>query len=257
MRTNQLLALALLCAAALARAADSQPAATPYRPSVSAPAALPEPGWLDVEFGAQRIKGGGDKLRDSLPFAAKLAFDADWGVVLGGELAVHRSDWSGPSFDGLGDTTLLLKRRIATADEGTAWGFSVGFKTPTAKDSIGSGKSDALLTGIFSSDFAGDLHLDANLAVTRLGASGPREGRSQYAWALALSRSLNERWSIFAEPSGGSRRGVASTAQLMVGASYSLSKRVVFDCAVARGLNGASPDWQLLAGVTLLLGRLW
>jgi hypothetical protein len=31
--------------------AEEEPSVTPYRPTVSNPAALPEPGWLDVEIG--------------------------------------------------------------------------------------------------------------------------------------------------------------------------------------------------------------
>src|SRR5437016_3240382 len=38
--------------------AADEPAATPYRPSVSTPAALSEPGWLEGELGWQRTSGG-------------------------------------------------------------------------------------------------------------------------------------------------------------------------------------------------------
>jgi len=262
MKSSQKLSLMILLLALnpAAYAEDkepAEPAATPYRPSVSTPAALSEPGWLDMELGWQRSNGGGDKVRQSLPVAAKLAFNQDWGMVLNSELGVRRTDFNDTVFTGAGDITLLLKHRIATSNEDTAWGVVAGAKLPSAKDSIGSGKSDAILTGIFSKDFAGDNHLDANLGVTRLGAYGPGEGRSQYGWAAALAHSLNAQWSIFVEPSGTYRRAAASTAQLMGGASYNFSKRVVFDFAVARGITSATADWQVLAGVTLLVGRLW
>jgi hypothetical protein len=257
LRKKPLLVLVCLAFGQTAFAEDSEPAATPYRPSVSAPAALSEPGWLDVEFGGQRTRGGGDKVRDSLPVAVKLAFNKDWGVVLGSELGVRRTDPSDAVFTGVGDLTVLIKHRIATASEDTAWGFAAGAKLPTAKDSIGSGKTDLILNGIFSTDFAGGNHLDANLGVTRLGAYGPGEGRNQYGWAAAVSHTINEQWSVFVEPSGTYRNSVPSTAQLMVGASYTYNKRAVFDFGVARGLSSASPDWQLQVGVTFLLARLW
>ena len=257
LRKKPLQLLVCLALSHTAWAEDREPSATPYRPSVSAPAAMSEPGWLDLEFGGQRSKGGGDKTRDSLPVALKLAFDKDWGLVLGSELGVRRTDLGGSIFTGAGDVTTLIKHRIATANEDTAWGFAAGVKLPTARDSIGSGKTDFILNGIFSKDFAGDNHLDANLGLTRLGAYGPGEGRIQYGWAAALSHTLNDRWSVFAEPSGTYRSSVASTAQLMVGASYSYSKRTVFDVAVARGLTSATPHWQLQAGGTVLLARLW
>ena len=249
--------VAALLGATAARAEDSEPAATPYRPSVSSPAALSAPGWLDMEFGALRISGGGDKRRDSIPFAAKLAFNDAWGVVLGGELQVRRIDQTDAAYTGVGDTTFMLKHRIATADEGTAWGIAAGFKTPTAKDTLGSGKSDAIVTGIFSSDFAKGYHLDANLTATSLGVRGTGEGRVQTGLATAVSKTLNDQWGIFVEPSGTNRRGTASTAQLMFGTTYNVSKRMVLDFAVAKGLNNATPDWQLMFGLTALIGQLW
>ena len=259
MNSRKKLLLFVLCLALshTACAEDNEPAATPYRPSVSSPAAMSEPGWLDVEFGWQRSKGGGDKIRDSMPVAAKLAFNKDWGIVLNSEVGVRRTDFSDTLFTGVGDVTALIKHRIATASDDTAWGFAAGVKAPTAKDSIGSGKTDLIFNGIFSKDFAGDNHLDANLGATRLGAYGPGEGRMQFGWAAALAHTVNEQWSVFAEPSGTYRSSVASTAQLMIGASYSYSKRAVFDFAVARGVTSATPDWQVQVGVTFLLGRLW
>lgn len=242
---------------AWAEDSDGEPAATPYRPSVSSPAALPVPGWLDMEFGWQRIRGGDDRRRDSVPVAAKLAFNPDWGIVVGGEMQIRRADEGGATFTGGGDTTFLLKHRIATADEGTAWGLAAGVKSPTAKDTIGSGKRDTILNGIYSTDFAGGYHLDTNLTATRLGAWDSGEGRTQYGWAASVSRSLDDKWGIFVEPSGTRRRGAPSTSQLLAGASYNLSKRTVLDFAVAKGLNNAAPDWQLMFGATVLVGRLW
>lgn len=248
---------AALLAAPAAQAEESEAAATPYRPSVSSPAALPVPGWLDMEFGALRVSGGGDKRRDSIPVAAKLAFNDAWGVVVGSELRVRRVDQNNAAYSGGGDVTLLLKHRIATADEVTAWGIAAGIKAPTAPDTLGSGKSDIIVNGIFSTDFAGGYHLDANLTSTRLGAWDAGEGRIQTGWAVAVSRSLNAQWGLFVEPSGTRRSGTASAAQFLFGASYNVNKRMVLDFAVAKGLNNGTPDWQLMAGLTVLLGQLW
>ena len=257
MNKQTLACTTLLLLSAVAGAEDGGPAATPYRPSVSIPAAMPVPGWLDVEFGLARSEGGGDKRRQSLPVAAKLAFTPEWGLVVGSELGVRRTDAGGAVYTGQGDLTVLAKRYIAGASEGTAWGIAAGFKLPTAKDSIGSDKSDAILTGIYSADWAGGNHVDANLGVVRLGAYGSGEGRQQYGWAAAFAHALDERWSVFVEPSGTYRSGAASTGQVMLGASYAADKRVVFDIAVSKRVTQAGPDWQVLAGVTVLLARLW
>lgn len=230
--------------------------ATPYRPTISNPAELSAPGWLEVEMGWQRIKGGGDKRRDSFPVLAKLAFSEDWGILVGSELGVRRTDLDNSLYTGAGDTTLLLKHRIPGGSEGSAWGIEAGFKSPTAKDTIGSGKSDYIVNGIYSRDFAED-HVDLNLNAAYIGAIAAEEGRIQYVWAAALSRKLDDSWGVFGELSGNTRRGTASTAQLLAGASYNYSKRVVFDAGGGWGLNSASPDWTLFAGMTVLLGQLW
>src|SRR5947209_20559582 len=71
---------------ALVRAATTDadtPSATPYRPSVSTPAALSAPGWIEVEAGLQHDHDGAVARRDSAPLTVKLAFTPDWGVRLG------------------------------------------------------------------------------------------------------------------------------------------------------------------------------
>jgi hypothetical protein len=42
----------------------------------------------------------------------------------------------------------------------------------------------------------------------------------------------------------------------MLAASYSASKRVVFDIGIVSGLSNSAPDWQIVGGVTILLANL-
>lgn len=235
--------------------AAEEPSATPYRPTVSNPADLPLPGWLEFEAGGLRTRGGDLARRDSFPYLFKLAFTPDWGLLLGGEAHVAQIEFEGDRLGGTGDTQLFLKRRFAVNDE-SAFGVEAGLKLPTAKGGIGSEKRDYILNGIYSREL-GRYHLDVNVTVTRLGAIGENEGRVLRGWAAGLSRELNDRWTLAAEVSGTTRHGVSDTAQFLVAASYGYSKRVVFDAGAAFGLNRASPDWALFAGVTVLLGRLW
>jgi hypothetical protein len=243
-------------AVSFAYADEQEVEATPYRPTVSNPANLSAPGWLEMEMGGQRIKGGSDKRRDSFPVVAKVAFSEDWGVMLGGELGVRRTGTDNMVYQGGGDTTFTVKHRIPTATEGTAWGIEAGYKSPTAKDTIGSGKADYILNGIYSTDFSGN-HLDLNLGVTRVGAITNGESSSQYNWASSLSRNLDEKWGIFGELSGSYQRGMPALAQFMTGATYNFSKRVVFDAGVTPGIAAASQNWSVFAGVTVLLSKLW
>jgi hypothetical protein len=240
----------------LVKAEEVTPTATPYRPTVSNPAALSEPGWLELELGGQTTKGGADQRRSSLPFLAKLAFTENWGVLVGSELAVRRADADGVDYNGVGDTTLIVKHRIPTQTDGTEWGIEAGYKLATAKDTLGSGKNDFILNGIYSADFS-DNHLDLNLGATRLGAVDVGDGRLQYSWAASVSHNLNEKWGIFGELSGVSQHHVVAQSQFMFGTNYNFSNRIVFDAGATLGLAGASQDWSLFSGVTVLLGRLW
>jgi hypothetical protein len=241
---------------AQAAADDEGPSATPYRPSVSVPAALSAPGWLEIEAGLQQNHDGVVARRDSAPLTFKLAFTPDWGVRLGIDGWVHTHD-DPDSESGVGDTSVVLKRRFAI-DDASAFGLEAGVTMPTARHGLasGSGKADWSVTAIHSADF-GAWHSDLNLAATRLGAPEAETSRSQLLWAGALSRSLGAGWSVVAELSGTDRRGVDDTRQLLVAASYSVSRRFVADAGAARSLRDGAPVWSAFTGFTWLAAHLF
>ena len=248
-------ALALTLAMCAAQAQTGEPpSATPYRPSVSTPAALSAPGWLEIEAGGLRAGGGGAR-RDSLPYTFKLAFTPDWGVRLGSEAWVRQTDATGLRQTGGGDTAVVLKRRFAV-DDASAFGLELGGTLPTAPAGIGSGKSDTSLTGIYSADL-GQYHTDLNLGFTRVGQIALGEGRTQTLWAASLSRPLNERWGLVGEFSGTHRAGVPGTGQFLLAASYNFSRALVFDAGVARSTRSNVPDWSAFVGLTWLAVRIF
>ncbi|MBP1205270.1 hypothetical protein JOD97_003312 [Duganella sp. 1411] len=250
----KLLAALAFGAMAVPLHAQEGPPITPYRPSVSSPAQLPAPGQLEFEIGGLSSKSDDDR-RASLPYTFKLAFNEQWGVVIGGEAYVSSHADGNPRQRGIGDTTLELKRAFAV-DDASAFGLELGVKLPTAKDSIGSGSSDYVLNGIYSRDM-GVVHMDANLNATRLGAYEPGSGRVQKGWSASFSAPVSEKWGVTTELSGTHRSGQDNTAQLLVAATYSPTKRLTIDWGVARGLNSASPDWSLFSGLVLPLAKLW
>src|SRR6476660_6387091 len=98
------LALALTFSALPALAAsDDELSVTPYRPSVSTPAALSAPGWLEVEAGVQRSRADDPQRRDTLPYTLKLAFTPDWGIRIGGDAIVRQLNADGSRVSGAGD----------------------------------------------------------------------------------------------------------------------------------------------------------
>lgn len=244
---------ALLSTVSLSAFADDDYAITPYRPSVSNSAQLPLPGQLELELGGLHAKSG-DARRDSLPYLFKLAFNNQWGVLLGGEAYVSARDDSANRDRGIGDTSVVLKRAFLV-DDATAFGLEFGAKLPTAKDSIGSGKTDYTLNGIVSKDL-GAVHVDGNLNLTRVGAIDADTARTQTGWSAAFSLPFKDRWVGIAELSGTHRGGTDNTAQVLAALTYSPSKRLTFDAGVTRSLHSAQ-EWSLFAGVVLPIAKLW
>lgn len=251
------LLIAALASAISAQAADApddgSPAVVPYRPSVSTPAQLSAPGYLELEAGGLRASDSGAS-RTTLPYTLKLAFTPDWGIRVGGDAWV-RDRGFGQSDSGVGDTAVVLKRRFAVSDA-TAWGLELGETFPTAKDSVGIGHAQTTVNGIFSSDFAPGWHTDINVNETHLGGSG-QPSAWQAGWAAAVSRNLSDAWGAVGEFSGTHQSGTPNQAQFLAAASWNESPAAVLDFGLARGLNDVSPRWQVFAGVTLRLGKVF
>ncbi len=251
-------ALAMLASAsAFGADASDEPSTTPYRPSVSTPASLSAPGWLEVEAGLLHAYQGAGAYRDSLPATFKLAFSPDWGVRVGGEPWVRQTDPAGHR-NGFGDTGVVLKRRFAV-DEQRAFGLEAGVAIPTAKQGlgIGSGKPDYSLNSIYSADFAGSWHTDLNLAATRLGQEEAGASRTQWLWAAALSRAFGERWGMVGELSGTDERGATDTSQFLLAVTCNVSKRLTLDAGMARSTRSGAPAWSAFTGLTWLAARLF
>lgn len=235
--------------------AEDQPSVTPYRPSVSTPAALSAVGWLELEAGALRATGSGSERRDSLPYTLKLAFTPDWGVRIGGDAQVRQTDDAGQRISGAGDSSIVLKRRFAINDT-SAFGLEAGTTISSGRRGISSGKSDTSVNAIYSADF-GEYHTDLNIVSTRIGAVDSGVSRSQTLWAASLSKSLNERWGVVGEFSGTRQGGLDSTRQFLFAASYNVSKSLSLDAGAARSIRSGIPDRALFLGATMLVARLF
>jgi hypothetical protein len=250
-------AVALMMVGAVAHAQDQSdegPSVTPYRPSVSTPASLSAPGYLELEAGGQREYEGNVRT-DSVPYSLKLAFTPDWGVLVTGNAWLHERDEGGQSLSGFGDTSLLLKCRFAVNDA-SAFGIEAGVTFPTAGSGLGDAKADATVTGIYSADI-GTFHTDLNLEWTHVGAVDAGISHNQILWAAALSRSFTERWGAVGEFSGTQQHGLASTSQFLLAASYNVSKTLVLDAGFAHSLRHGSSDRSIFAGLTVLGPRLF
>jgi len=234
---------------------EEPPSVTPYRPSVSTPAALSAPGWLELEVGGLHARGLAQSRRDSLPYTLKLAFTEDWGVRIGGDAWVRQRDEAGTRLSGGGDMNVVLKRRFGI-DTSSAFGLEAGATIPTARTGLGSGKSDYSINGIYSADL-GRYHTDLNLVATRVGQVDPGVSRNQLLWAASLSRALTERWGVVGELSGTQQHGTDHTEQVLAAASYNVSPSLTLDAGLSRSIRSGAPTWSVFTGLTVLLARVF
>lgn len=242
-------------AAAYADDADPlDPGVTPYRPTVSNPADLSVPGWLEGEFGGQRMFGQDQSRLDTVPWLLKYAFDENHGLLLGGNAYTSLQLTGAPSISGLGDTFLEWKQRFPVSDK-TAFGIEAGVVAATAAHDIGNGRTQYVVNGIFSTDL-GALHLDLNLGELNGGEIPPGVSSSQTTWAAALSGSFAGDWGAALEISGVHQRGVATASQALAAISYNVSHRLVLDGGAAYGLGHGAHDRSVFAGATILIGKL-
>lgn len=224
--------------------------ATPYRPTVSNPADLPMPHHFEWEAGGLVQREPQGQRHDSVPYLLKYAFDADFGVLVGGESFV--SDRSGgDTTSGWGDTSVTAKFHHAVSSS-TAIGLEAGAKLPTASNDLGSGRADFTLNGIVSTEAAG-CDIDLNVNYTRLGVADAGTGRELVGWAIAASHDIAEEWGLAGELSGTHQRGMRGQAQFLAALSFTAVPTIVFDGGALFGLNRDSPRYGLFAGVTVLV----
>ncbi len=235
---------------------DDSPSATPFRPTVTSGASISAPGWLELEFGGQRMGGNGFDARNSWPYLLKYSLNDRFALLVGGDSYVAATPAQSALIEGRGDTTLTLKYKAAGAPEGKSYGLEATIKYPTAADGLGSGERDYSLKGIYGFDMANGFHLDTNLMATRVGNIGPDQGQYQWTWAAAISRQIGEAWTLAGDLSGTSQSGAPTTAQFLAAASYAVNKRLVVDTGFASGLNKDTPQFTVFAGLTVLIGKV-
>ncbi len=235
---------------------DDSPSATPFRPTVTSGASISAPGWLELEFGGQRLGGNGFDARNSWPYLLKYSLNDRFALLVGGDSYIETAPTQSAMVSGRGDTTLTLKFKAAGMAEGRSLGLEGTVKFPTARDSLGSGERDYSLKGIYGLDLANGFHLDTNLMATRMGYVGADQSQYQWTWAAAISRQVGEAWTLAGDLSGTSQTGAPSTAQFLAAASYAVTKRLVVDAGFASGLNKDTPQFTVFAGLTVLIGKV-
>jgi len=250
----QLLVPACLLAVTQVVYADDEPTVTPYRPTVSNPADLPQPGWIEGEFGGMHTFGDDGSRSDAVPWLIKYAFDENYGILIGGNAFLNDAPVGAPASSGIGDSSLEWKQRFPVS-ENAAFGIEAGAIVPTAAHNLGVGKAAFIGNGIFSTDLAG-MHLDLNAGGTRFSTHTSGVSRWQDAWAAATSWSLSRTFGAALELSGTQQRGMPTQSQVLGAITCARSAHLVLDAGLAYGLTRNAHDTSLFAGATVLLGKL-
>lgn len=233
---------------------DQEPGVTPYRPTVSNPADLSAPGWLEGEFGGLHSWNQDESRGDAVPYLLKYALDENHGLLLGGSAWTRTQAPAEPAQSGFGDLVLEWKQRFPVAEH-TALGIEAGVVAPTAAHDLGVGKPAWIVNGIVSSDL-GAVHVDVNVGGEYFTEHVAGVSSWQSAWAAAASTSLGASWGTAFELSGTYERGTPTRSQALLAFTYSVSNRLVLDAGGSYGLAHLAHDRSVFAGATVLIGRL-
>jgi hypothetical protein len=237
------------------------PPVNPGRPTLTDPASLTAPGWLEAEIGLQRALKGDLQLQT--PLTLKLtAPDRRLEYRLATSGYTWQRDPDGGHTDGLGDTFVSLHYLVTQQGAGswdTAIRGTVKLPTASARRGLGTGRPDYGLLALASRDLSPSLHVDANLAYTALSRSATSgQGAQLFASASATLPLRRSRWAYTNEiawQSASQDQRLQLTT--MHGLSYAARPWDVRDVAVNVGLSSGTPACQVLFGRTFLLSRLF
>lgn len=227
---------------------ESVPPLKTDRPGFNAPAAVQDPGVLQLETGWSMSRGRDGSTSSSGPqplFRLGLAPRVELQLASAGLLAGcvvdcqwHRADMS------VGARVLLPTERL-----GIAMAVTGALSLPFGDDVASSGHRDPV--AVVSVERALGAHLGVSYNAIVVQAHEGDDGVARYGHGVGLGYSL-ERWAPFVAVGRRAARsadGVPWVAQ--VGTSFRLASDAQVDVSLDRGLTPAEPRWGVSAGLSL------
>jgi hypothetical protein len=245
----------MLGAFGLPAAAQSpgEPAANPGRPTVSTPATLTPPGYLQFESG---FVAAGDSpefsSRYSFTEAIKFSLASRLELLAVAEPITH-STAGGAGANHVADI-FLGAQGVVYRGEGAKPTLAISYfhrvyDGGAPEFDLGSPLNSFLV--LASADVKG-FHYDANAFFTELKQMPVH--RAQYGQSLTVSHPIRRRFTLSGEIWRFTQPFLRSnTVGNLWALSYMARKNLVFDAAFNRGLTATSTRWQVLAGFTYLL----
>ena len=253
------LACGLTAQSALAQSReDEPPEANPGRPTVSTPATLTPPGYLQFESGFTGAANSPElSSRYSFNEIMKLSVIQRLELVASAEPIVH-STAGGTTGNSAGEVFVgaqgvLYRGEDARPTLAVSY-FHRAYDGPAPEFDVGSPTNSFLVLG--SGDIKG-FHYDANAFFTELVQESVR--RAQFGQSLSISRVFFKNFTVAGEIWHFTQPFLRSNAVGNLWAvSYTARKNLVFDVGFNHGLTSTSTRWEVFAGFTYLLaGRLW
>ena len=251
------------------------PAADPARPTVTNPAHIPPPGYLQFEQGfLQANHSQGVDSQTSIVQTTKLALNHYVMVQVADQPFAHTAQ--PPSTNDTGDLIAGAQVLFNDREEGhdnkptIALSYNRRMRSGTSPNLDIGGFSQGITLLASGTNFG--IHYDTNYLVNEQDASGTgaRDAhRAQYGQTLSLTRQINTPFSIsaelwhFTQPTVFTTRDGAPIARanavgLLFAGGYTVRPNLVLDAGFERGLTSTSTAWQGFAGFTYLLPhRLW
>lgn len=240
---------------------SKQPTVNPYRPTVTDPASLTFPGYLEMEVGGAAQHGGEQSKRAfSTPIVLKLTTNSkrlEYHVLLGGYNEQTTPD--GTHLSGRGDVTPGLQYLIVAQSPRTYdLAARLEYKIPTANQGLGTGKTDYDLLLLASKDYNKTLHGDYNLGIYRQGRMSGQGFATQYLASGVLNTKISKTLTLQDELYSYSGNSEGSTIVSTLHAiGYQPSRVLAFDAGIDIGISHAAPRYTLLFGSTFFVGRLF
>jgi hypothetical protein len=259
-----------------AKTADP-PAADPARPTITNPAHIPPPGYLQFEQGfLQANDSPGLNRQFSILQTTKLSLIHHFMVQVANQPIARSTLEPTVSSTDRGDLVLGAQVLFTDEEEGrsriptVALAFNRRVRSGTSPDlDIGSFSQGLTLLG--SGTIRG-IHYDTNFVVNEqldFSRPGPVIRRAQFGQTLSLTRQLTKKFSLsgelwhFTQPlvsvtRDGASKPRSNAVGLLFAGGYAIRPTLVLDAGIDHGLTSTSTNWQGFAGFTYLLPRrLW
>jgi Putative MetA-pathway of phenol degradation len=233
----------------------------PDRPDLTTSAEVVPAGALQIETGLEyeraRVGGGPTERQLSVQGVLRLGLTPALEISLEGVPFVWLR--AGEEDHGSGDYTLGLKYRFhAPPPDGAGPTLALRpfVKLPTAREPIGTERTDFGALLLMTLGLPWGLSLDANAGVTAIGQRRPDGFIAQGIASASLSWAVTERLTTITElffTTKDERAGhdsLLTTLALM----YRVTPRLAVDAGVRTTLTGQGPDWSAFIGLSV---RFW